>query len=158
MKPGTDLKVILCSNVKECKKLSKKDVLIIWGGTKYVSKNESRTGLLCIRKFIQMNLNTNVHVLSLPKRWDLEDQSCVNKENMNFNRKLSKYLKSFEHVHYIEVKYDRKYQTIHGLHLNAKGKEYVAIELVNFIKVQPNRRERTVLPLHWKKTLLLKNI
>jgi adenosine deaminase len=66
---------------------------------------------------------------------------------MNFNRKLSKYLKSFEHVHYIEVKYDRKCHTRHGLHLNARAKE-----LVTFIKVQPNRSEQTVLPLHWKKT------
>jgi hypothetical protein len=35
-----------------------------------------------------MNLNTNVIVLSLPKRRDLEDQSCVNTEIINFNRKL----------------------------------------------------------------------
>jgi RNase H-fold protein (predicted Holliday junction resolvase) len=54
-----------------------------------------------------MNHNTNVLVLSLPKRLDLEDQSCVNKEIMNFNRKLGKHLKLFEYAHYIKVKYDR---------------------------------------------------
>jgi hypothetical protein len=34
VKSGADLEVILCSTVKECKKLTKKDILIIWGGTK----------------------------------------------------------------------------------------------------------------------------
>jgi hypothetical protein len=48
-------------------------------GYKEVSRNESQKGLLSIQKHIQMNLNTNVFVLSLPKRRDLEDQSCVNK-------------------------------------------------------------------------------
>jgi hypothetical protein len=40
------------------------------GGMEEVSRNESQKGLLCIRKHIQMNLNTNVRVfvLSLPKR------------------------------------------------------------------------------------------
>jgi uncharacterized protein YdiU (UPF0061 family) len=117
-----------------------------------MSKNESQKGLLCIREFIQMILNTKVLVLSLQKRWGLEHQSCVNKETMKFNRKLSKYLKSFEHAHYIEVKYDRKCHARLGLHLNAKGKEYVAKELVTFIKAQQNSSEQTVLPLHWKKT------
>jgi hypothetical protein len=53
VKLGADLEVMLRSNVKECKKLTKKDILIIWGGTKDVSKNESQKGLSCIRKFIQ---------------------------------------------------------------------------------------------------------
>jgi hypothetical protein len=67
--------VILFSNVKECRKLTKKGILIIWGGTKDVSKNESQKGLSGVRKFIQMNLNMNVFVFNLPKRWDLEEQS-----------------------------------------------------------------------------------
>jgi hypothetical protein len=50
-----------------------------------------------------MNLNTNVIVLSLPKRRDLEDQSSVNTEIMVFNRKLGKHLKSFDNAHHIEI-------------------------------------------------------
>jgi hypothetical protein len=38
VKPGADLEVMLRSNVKECKKLTKKDILIIWGGTKMLVK------------------------------------------------------------------------------------------------------------------------
>jgi hypothetical protein len=97
-----------------------------------------------------MNLNAHVFVLSLPKRWDLEDQSCVNKETMNFNRKLGKHLKSFVHAHYVEVNCDRKY-TRHGLRLNLKGKEYVAKQLITFIEMKLNKNEKTVIPLNWKK-------
>jgi hypothetical protein len=42
VKTGADLEVILWSNIKECKNLTKKDVLIIWGGgggTKELSRN-----------------------------------------------------------------------------------------------------------------------
>jgi hypothetical protein len=83
---------------------------------------------------------------------DLEDQSCVNKEVKNFNRKLGKHLKLLECAHYIEINYDRKHHTRHGLHLNAKGKEYVAKQLVSFIKDTSNKSEQTVLPLNWKMT------
>jgi hypothetical protein len=53
-----------------------------------------------------MNLNTNVIVLSLHIRRDLEDQSCVNTKIINFSRKLGKHLKSFDHVHHIEINCD----------------------------------------------------
>jgi hypothetical protein len=101
-----------------------------------------------------MNFSTNVIVLSLPKRMDLEDQSCVNKEMMNFNRQLGKHLKSFEYAHFVEVNYDRKYYTRHGLHLNIKSKEHVIKRLETVIKVILNKSDKTVIPLNWKKAQL----
>jgi hypothetical protein len=74
VKLGADLEVMLHSNMKGCKNLTNKNILIIWGGTKDVSKNRSGKGLSQIRKFIKMNFNTNVILLSLPKRMDLESQ------------------------------------------------------------------------------------
>jgi hypothetical protein len=120
VKSGADLEVMVHSNMKQCKNLTKKDTLIIWGGTKEVSRNEAQKGLSNIRTFIQRNLNMNVIVLSLPQRMDLEDQSCLNKEVKNFNRKLDKHLKLLECAHYIEINYDRKHHTRHSLYLNAK--------------------------------------
>ena len=38
VKPGADVEVMLHSNMKYCKNLTNKDILIIWGGTKDVSK------------------------------------------------------------------------------------------------------------------------
>jgi hypothetical protein len=45
----------------------------------------------------------------------------------------------------------RKYHTGHGLHLNSKGKEYVAKQLFTFIETKSNKNEQTVIPLNWKK-------
>jgi xylose isomerase len=101
-----------------------------------------------------MNFNTNVIVLSLPKRMDLEDQLCMNKEVMNFNSKLGRHLKSFEYAHFVEVNYDRKHYTRHDLHLNIKGKEHVAKQLETIIKVILNKSKKTVIPLNWKKAQL----
>jgi hypothetical protein len=39
VKPGADLEVMLHSNMKDCETLTNEDILIIWGGTKDVSKN-----------------------------------------------------------------------------------------------------------------------
>jgi hypothetical protein len=136
--------------MKEGMNLNKEDFLIIWGGTKEVSRNEAQKGLSCIQKYAQLNINTNVIVLSLPQRRDLEDRSCLNKETMNFNRKPDKHLKAFDHVHYIAINYDRKYHTRLGMHLNTKGKEFVAKELAAFIKMQSKKIEHTVIPLNWK--------
>jgi hypothetical protein len=38
VKPGADVEVMLHSNMKDCKNLTNKDIVIIWGGTKDVSK------------------------------------------------------------------------------------------------------------------------
>jgi hypothetical protein len=150
-KPGTDLEEILTTNMNVCKKLTKKDTLIIWGGTREVSKNESLKGLVGVRKFIQINSNTNVIVMNLPKRWDLEEHSCVSEEVVKFNRKLSKYL-MFQHAHYMEVICDRKLHTTQGLHLNAKGNEHIARQSVDYIKAQITSKEQTIIPLAWKES------
>jgi hypothetical protein len=75
----------------------------------------------------------------------------VNKETINFNRKLAKHLKLFEHAYHIEINCDTKYHTRHGLRLNLKGKEYVAKQLITSLETKLNKNEKTVIPLNWKK-------
>jgi hypothetical protein len=53
---------------KDIKDLVKNDVLIVSGGTKDVSKNETEKGLTQIRKFVRENSHTNVMVINLPDR------------------------------------------------------------------------------------------
>jgi RNase H-fold protein (predicted Holliday junction resolvase) len=149
-KPGTELKNILYTNANEYMKLTKNDTIIIWGGIRDVSRNESQKGLLHVWKFILMTSNTNVIVMGLPKRWDLEEHSCVNEEVVKFNRKLSKYLKQSQHANYLEVANDRKLYTRHGLHLNTNGKEHAASQIMDKIKAQATSNELTVIPLAWK--------
>jgi predicted phosphodiesterase len=51
-KPGSDLSDILNSNIQDITEFTKKDVVIIWGGMKDVSRNESSKGLTEIRNFM----------------------------------------------------------------------------------------------------------
>jgi hypothetical protein len=51
VKAGADLAAILSSGVKDIKDLTKKDMVIVWGGIANVSRNETGKGLTRIRNF-----------------------------------------------------------------------------------------------------------
>jgi hypothetical protein len=67
---------------------NKNDVVVVWGGTRDVGRNETTKGLQQIRHFVQSHKQTNVLVMSLQHRHDLEANSCVNEEVIAYNRKL----------------------------------------------------------------------
>jgi hypothetical protein len=69
-------------------KFIKKDFVVVWGGTCDVGRNESMKGLQQIRNFVDNHKQTNVIVMSVPYRHDLESNSCVNEEVKVYNRKL----------------------------------------------------------------------
>jgi hypothetical protein len=74
----------------------------------------------------------------------------VNKEIDNYNRRLGKHLKGFDHVNYKVLNYERKLHTKHGLHLNTLGKEYAASQLVSLIssiEKDTSKVERDIIPL-----------
>jgi endonuclease IV len=79
-------------------KLSKNDVVICCGVARDVGRNETKEGLKKVSELIRLLTNTNVIVTCIPHRFDLQAESCVNKEVEQFNRKLQKKMKTFEHV------------------------------------------------------------
>ena len=74
------------------------------------------------KSFVEHN-QTNIIVMSLPHRYDLEANSCVNNEVKAINRELRKHLKVFDNAFFIEVNSDTDHFTRHGLHFNSTGKE-----------------------------------
>lgn len=134
VKPGADLSAILSSGVKDIKDFTKNDVVVLWGGTKDVSRNETSNGQTQIRNFVRENGHTNILVMNLPDRQDLEVNSCVNREIKVFNRKLCKYMKPFDYAFSLEVIFEREHYTRHGLHLNTKGKDLSATKILCAIK------------------------
>ncbi|PNF33016.1 hypothetical protein B7P43_G16371 [Cryptotermes secundus] len=149
VKPGADLAAVLSSGVKETKDFSKKDVVIVWGGTNDVSRNETDKGLIEIRNFVIDNAHTNVLVVNLPNRMDLEATSCVNQEIKVFNRKLRKYMKVFDYASTLEIKFERDQYTRHGLHLNTKGKDLAAKLLKSTINNIFNVSKVTPITMNW---------
>ena len=80
MKPGANSQTIVSTSTKTTGKLTKKDIVVVWGGTRDVGRNETVKGLHQLRNFVENHKQTNVIVMSVPYRHDLEPNSCVNDE------------------------------------------------------------------------------
>jgi len=76
-------------------------------------------------KFMQKYNNTNIVFVNIPQGHDLPKDSRINLEIQAFNAKLSKIATLFSHVTLVEIDFNRKYYTKHGLHLNNAGKGWL---------------------------------
>jgi len=93
VKPGANTEIILNTSTKTTVKLTKKDVVVVWAGTRDVGRNEAVKRLHQIVNFAKNHNHTNVIVMSVPCRYDLVPKSCVNDEVNVYNRKLKKTFK-----------------------------------------------------------------
>ena len=150
VKPGANLQTIVKVPTESFGKLTKKDVVVVWGGTRNVGKNELEKGLHQIRNFAESMKHTNVIVMTVPYRHDLEPNSCVNHEVKVFNRKLRKHLKVHDNTCVLEVDKERELFTRHGLHMNLKGKEHVAYKITRVIKAILKREKSVLITLKYK--------
>jgi len=90
IKPGADFESIVG---KMSLGSSNKHVLICNGGANDVYNSNSKKVILPIMKFFQENDKTNIIMLDILHRYDLPDNSYVNKDSKTFNSKLKKYAK-----------------------------------------------------------------
>jgi len=70
-------------------------VIVVWGGSTDVGKNETNKGINCIHSFVKTNSHTNFIIMDVLHRYDLEQNTCVNKEVEKYNRRIWKYMKLF---------------------------------------------------------------
>jgi len=103
IKPGANMETIVGTAIKSVEKFTKKDTVVVWGGTGDLGKNESAKGLYQLKNFIVQNNQTNFIVIGVPHRYDLDLKSCVNEEVKVYNRKLKKCLKTCENTQILEI-------------------------------------------------------
>jgi len=135
VKPGANLQTIVNTPTESFEKLTNKDVVVVWGGTRDVRQNESEKGLRQIRNLVENVKHTNIIVMSVPYRHDLAPNSCVNHEVKVYNRKVKKHLKLHDNTCVLEVDAERDLFTRHGLHMNLKGKEHIAYKITKTSKL-----------------------
>ncbi|PNF37075.1 hypothetical protein B7P43_G08093 [Cryptotermes secundus] len=136
----------------KAEKLSKRDVVIIWGGARDVARNETKEGLRSTVKLIRLLTKTNVIITCVPHRSDLQAESCVNKAVKLFNRKLQKQMKTFGHEHVCSISENREHFTSHGLHMNFKGKLWITNKWASSILLILSRLQTSpATPLPWIK-------
>ena len=112
-------------------------------------------GLHQIKNFVENHKQTNVIVISVPCRYDLEPKSCVNDEVKVYNRKLKKHLKVLDNTCVMEVDSNRGLFTRHSLHMNSKGKEQIARKILKTVKVMLNEGKRDLIMMKDKEDLRL---
>ena len=66
----------------------------MWGGSNDVGRNETKQGINWIQNFVETNKHTNIILMEVPHRYDLIEDSCVNKEVVKFNHIIRKRMKA----------------------------------------------------------------
>jgi hypothetical protein len=89
--PGTGVDFITNSAKVDIEHLKKQDVTVVWGGSKDVGKNLTKNEIKCIQNFVKTNSHTNIILVDVQHRHDLDKISCINREVDICNRKLWKH-------------------------------------------------------------------
>ena len=112
--PGSGMERIKNTAKVKVQQLTKKDAVVLWGGSNDIASNNSLEGLKHFLGFVINANHTNVILVSAEHRHDLISASCVNNEVEVFNRKLRKKLERLRKVEMIEVVNERIFYTRHG--------------------------------------------
>ena len=97
IKPGAKMEELVGTMEKDCECLRKSDVIIINGGANDVSPMRAHTisAIGKLTHFVQKYSNTNIIIVNVPHRYDLNRTSVVNSEIHAFNRQLLKVANHF---------------------------------------------------------------
>lgn len=102
-------------------------ILVIVCGTNDVAADEAQGALDVIRDTLDKFKNLKIVLVDIPMRHDLKDWSCVNKETAKTNAALKDMSQKYKNVTLVEVsRARRELHTRHGMHLNRKGKGWLA--------------------------------
>ena len=93
IKSGAGMENTVNTMKEDIKTLKSDDVLIIWGGTNDIGKNNSKEAIRHLCTFIKNNRKVNTIVLTALPRNDLLPSSCINSEVSYYNEQLRKILK-----------------------------------------------------------------
>jgi hypothetical protein len=119
VKPGAQMKVITTTANEERKSLKSEDMLVIWGGSNNISKNNMKEAISNVSELVKESEDANIVFINAPHRHDLTPESCVNKEVWKYNRLMRKVVKQHTNVRFLEADLDRSYFTRHGTHMNS---------------------------------------
>jgi hypothetical protein len=115
VKPSAGLSDVLKTGNSNLGRLSKRDTVIVVGGSNDLDRNVHKQNLTSLVSFLEVTQNTNVILTDVPMRNDREIGSPINKLITNYNKKLHKVTKLFSHVNSIKVTTNRNHFTTHGI-------------------------------------------
>ena len=152
VKPGAGMKLIVQSGKEEIEKLHGADVVVVWGGSNDISKQNCQEALRQLSKFAEKCQDVNMIVMLAPQRHDLMPSSCVNSEVFRFNRLLRKRMKLYTKTKILGTDLNRDCFTKHGLHMNFLGKDQLIMKLAGMIESVTVKNSGHSIELQWKGT------
>jgi len=88
VKRGAKVNKITKTAREELKSLKSDDLVVVWGGTNDISRNNTKEAQKSVSEFANENEDLNVVLINSPHRHDLSLVSCVNQEVTKFNRQV----------------------------------------------------------------------
>jgi hypothetical protein len=149
VKPNAGLSEVLKTDKTNLSGLTKRDTIIVAGGSNDLDKNVHRRNLTSLVKFLDDSQNTNIILTDVPMRNDLGGGSTITEQVTNYNRKLHKVTKRFRHVNLAKVTTNTEHFTKHGFHLNRIGKETLSKELIKYLPTKQCSQKTAVIQLPW---------
>lgn len=139
---GRTNQILQWKNIEE-ELTNKDDILVMICGTNDVARNEAHGVLTGIEATLdQLQEDRQVVLVDLPNRYDLLDWSCVNQETRRTNLALKSLCKKYRNVSLVEAsKAERHLHTSHGMHLNWRGKNWLAEKICEAVKTSCRESE-----------------
>lgn len=132
VQPGAPFEVVMEQTMNESRNFSKEDWAVIIAGCNNISNRSlnfktQETFINRLDKTLQKLNNCNVLLSTIPFRHDLSSTHNCNQTIVEVNNKLRKIIRNHPHVRLLDLYlFERHHHTRHGLHLNKKGKQFLA--------------------------------
>lgn len=137
--PGSSLEFVYSQVMNYCKKdyVKNCDWIYIICGTNNFSADESNYEILKFQEYFSRIVtvlgNKNVILSTIPYRYDLWENSVINLKIKFVNKWIRETVSKYN-IQYIDLYLlDRSCHTGHGLHLNFKGKRFLAKKIVTVV-------------------------
>jgi hypothetical protein len=113
IKPRANIEEIVNTLVEDLKCLGTQDVIAMNGESNDIGskRNQIHTVLVQMKQFIQENTHSNIIIVNIPPRHDMNRNSVTNLGIQAANRKLNTIAKAYNNVTIIESNLHRKYFT-----------------------------------------------
>jgi len=147
--PGARMEHIVNSGLQEINNLTGDDVIVVWGGSNDISKQNSEEAVKHLCNFTKSHQDIKVIVVAAPQRHDLMPSSCVNSEVARFNRLVRKSMKLFTNTRFMDTNLHRDCFTNHGLHMNSLGKDQIIMNLAGIIDSVTAKESGPTIALQW---------
>jgi len=131
VKPGAHTKSISASIQETVNKLTQDDMIVLGSGTNDNDNDQDyfKSTFVNIKEYLLSLSHTNVLVLGIQFRYDLQNSRDINSVITKINTKISRLMYLLPNARFLPSNNDGKLFTKHGLHRNKFGKQLLVTQL-----------------------------